>query len=755
MEKLEFSFYSILKNEDVQPYITDNYIFAADGLGGSGGFTHELSEELRANVEKTLHASAFADFDKTIDGVEEFLNGYVANSIKILQDEVKNTSARWGSRIATIRAIYALRFSEQFKNADLSDEKVRKELSNYVHIGLEETAKAFELKAPPINRLALLPTTLCFIKYAEKEDSVEAEVVWAGDSRCYAIVDGQLKKISIDDENKSGEITNLFYVDGDFRATLNYKKFTLKKPCCLMCVSDGIFDPFGNMDSIGVEATILNQIVNNDNIGSLCNNLKTEYAGIGGDDITMAFVGCGYKDYSHLKQDVSLRAEEICAFWKKYCELKTEIEILKKPESDLYDIQSRTKTIYSRILPIIVDCVENDRQDIIVEPIRNYIIEKNKEKLQEKIKDLKSKKQAVLKNLVDLIKEPREYANNAFNIFRDIYSKIKVLDKYSLKDFVCLQYDTELELKYKETISCIIQQLEDAEKQVVLAEESINKIILPKRQTVKAINKIQSPIKKNLLSIKRSFLEYTEAILKVKEPVKTYLELSSKIQEKVKELCLLKEKADKATLTAKKEKDVFNNYNDLKNWYETYLNFNPIKIAKVNDNKTPIFSTFKNIANLFIAKSDSEDSIEQKINEKINNCKTENDEINKFVKSLTKSFETSTKKDEYIGYLSDEVIASFELEILSEPDDCGISVNLNNQLIEEVIQNNKEDICLIIYQCFKDRFLSTSVIDSLYTAALLKEFRTWYKVEKTQKEKIQEISEKIEKYLQEYLSLFN
>ena len=62
---------------------------------------------------------------------------------------------------------------------------------------------------------------------------------------------------------------------------------------------------------------------------------------------------------------------------------------------------------------------------------------------------------------------------------------------------------------------------------------------------------------------------------------------------------------------------------------------------------------------------------------------------------------------------------------------------------------------VIIYQCFKDRFLSTSVIDSLYNASMLKEFRAWYKVEKTQKEKIREISEKIEKYLQEYLSLFN
>ena len=42
---LKFRFYSVLKNEDAPPFLSDTLLAVADGLGGSGSTVHKIDYE--------------------------------------------------------------------------------------------------------------------------------------------------------------------------------------------------------------------------------------------------------------------------------------------------------------------------------------------------------------------------------------------------------------------------------------------------------------------------------------------------------------------------------------------------------------------------------------------------------------------------------------------------------------------------------------------------------------------------------------
>ena len=180
-----FKFYSVLKNEDAMPFIGKNILVAADGMGGAGSTVHEIDRKKYKNLREELDECAFDDFDG--DLVDQSFIDYVDQLLEPMIDEASDTSALWASRIIISRFVYALCYNEKFKDCDLSDDEVRKKLSAYVRKGVLEVADHFKLESGRYSGLKVLPTTLCAIRYEENDSSVDAEVIWAGDSRCYAL----------------------------------------------------------------------------------------------------------------------------------------------------------------------------------------------------------------------------------------------------------------------------------------------------------------------------------------------------------------------------------------------------------------------------------------------------------------------------------------------------------------------------------------------------------------------------------------
>lgn len=361
MTNTAFKFYSVLKNEDAMPYIGGNLLVAADGLGGSGSAVHTIDRVKHMDMHDDFMVSAFGD----MKAVSPELQGYVEELIAPMVDGKDDTSALWASRIVIARCVYALTEGE-FQKADLSDKKVRAKLAEFIEAGLHEVAKKFDLQKGKYDGQLLLPTTLAFIRYTEKKRSVIVETVWAGDSRCYAFTPEGLKLLSLDDEDNSGSITNLFYADND-KVTLNYICHEIPKPCALMAVSDGIFDPFDPHENLGVEHTLLSAIKESNSPQEVATALYNFYGSVHGDDATMAFVPLGFDSFDDMQNKLAKRTDEILDVRKKQGELYSALEVMNQSEEEAsHYVLSRTNDRYDYIVPMLVDAIESGATDIVL-----------------------------------------------------------------------------------------------------------------------------------------------------------------------------------------------------------------------------------------------------------------------------------------------------------------------------------------------------------------------------------------------------
>lgn len=358
MKSNKFRIYSVLKNEDALPFIGDNVLISADGLGGSGSTVHKIErgeyKDFRGAILETLFAN------KAV--VPEDLQKYIDKLISAMADDKDDTSALWASRIVIARCAYELVFGE-YKDADLGNDNTRAKLVSDIVANLSFAAKRFGLKTYREDQ-RLLPTTLAIIRYEEKEKTVVVESLWAGDSRCYAILPDGLKALSVDDEDSTGAITNLFYAGND-KCKLNYLRRELPKPCVLMTVSDGVFDPYVPHDHLGVEATVLSAIEASESVDELKEKLYKHYNAIRGDDATIAFCAVGApEEYRDFKAIFSERAKKISATYERYANLSKVLDLAKTPEDADNYVRNRINNKFDYIASDLVEAIAEHGGDV-------------------------------------------------------------------------------------------------------------------------------------------------------------------------------------------------------------------------------------------------------------------------------------------------------------------------------------------------------------------------------------------------------
>ena len=365
MKNNNFKFYSVLKNEDANPYIGNDIIVVADGLGGSGSTVHEINREKHKNIQNDIMTGAFCGMkDKDISSA---LRSYIEELIKPMTDGKDDSSALWASRIVIARCIYALTEGE-LKESKLSEEKIRQELVKFILKGLNNTVEKFKLQNGKYDGQLLLPTTLSLIRYTEKSDTVIAETLWAGDSRSYALTKDGLKLLSKDDEDNSGSITNLFYADNK-KVTLNYRQYEIEKPCALLVVSDGVFDPFDPDEHLGVEYVLLTALQESTSFEDVAEKLRSFYSEVRGDDATMAFVSFGINDFDEMKRYFEDRAKKIKEFREEQIKYHSALEVLNLSEEEAkHYVTTRTQDKYDTIADMLVEAIQNDLQDIAFTP---------------------------------------------------------------------------------------------------------------------------------------------------------------------------------------------------------------------------------------------------------------------------------------------------------------------------------------------------------------------------------------------------
>ena len=382
-ENKGFRFYSVLKNEDAAPYSDSRLLVAADGLGGAGSTVHVIDREKYDDFAAELYEAAYGDLN--VDEDEEFKNWLVNVWLKDMADDKDDTSALWASRIVIARFVYALTRSKSAKEGtlDISDKKTQQKLFAFVGRGLERVADRFDLQSGKYSNQLLLPTTLAAIQYTEEENDVIAESLWAGDSRCYALTPNGLFSLSQDDEDGSGAINNLFYLGDEdaVRQEFNYKKFKIPKPCVLMTVSDGIFDPFDAYSHFGVECVLLNHIKNCSGFDELAESLKVNFDRIHADDATMAFTMFGFEDYNDLQEKLSQRTDKMLAMWEKFAEMKSRVDVSDDEDEVAGYVRNRTSDKFPGVITELLNSLQGDGEtDFAVTETLKEIVGKKCEK---------------------------------------------------------------------------------------------------------------------------------------------------------------------------------------------------------------------------------------------------------------------------------------------------------------------------------------------------------------------------------------
>lgn len=373
--RLSFDFYSVLKNEDAPPFVGKNFLVAADGLGGAGSNVHVIDRSKHPDLKKEIMDAAYGDFDES---EKNAIIDYLNTLVEPMADEKSDTSALWASRIIIGRFVYAMMKgaapakesdSEEQKltKLDVSNEAHRAALSTFISNGLTKVAESLSLKNGEYSGQLLLPSTLSAICFEERESSVVAECVWAGDSRCYALCPSGLKLLSEDNEDSSGAITNLFAASIE-KTVLHYRRYEIEKPCALMVVSDGIFDPFAE-DYIGVEYYFQDAISKSGSLEELSAMLKAQYDSIRGDDSTVAFTAFGFKDYEDMKQALKPRADYFFDLTQRWQQLRSALELVDLPESEVSGyIATRTSDKYEKIAQLISDALIEKKEDAAISP---------------------------------------------------------------------------------------------------------------------------------------------------------------------------------------------------------------------------------------------------------------------------------------------------------------------------------------------------------------------------------------------------
>ena len=362
---LKFRFYSVLKNEDAPPFITDTLLAVADGLGGSGSTVHKIDYAKYPDFRGEIMNSAFGDMS---DEGKAMLAWYFSEIIAPMADNIGDTSALWASRIALARFVYALGTDRRFSPEGLRFPEVRAELSDFVKKGLISVAERFGFESGKISGQILLPTTLTAIRSKEYENSVRAEVMWVGDSRAYAFTKDGMKLLSVDDEDESGCITNIFDGREGKRARINYRVYQIPKPCLLMTASDGVFDPFSPNDNLGVENLFLSVMSKVNSAVDMARALSGIYSKIHADDASVCLKAFGFSDFDEIKSLFSERAEYISVVAEKLDKMRSTLDVMDTDEADVCSyISQRSEDKYAKICEILLEKQRSGVSDIILD----------------------------------------------------------------------------------------------------------------------------------------------------------------------------------------------------------------------------------------------------------------------------------------------------------------------------------------------------------------------------------------------------
>lgn len=184
------------------------------------------------------------------------------------------------------------------------------------------------------------PTTAA-IAYAKNEtDGIAIHVIWAGDSRIYAIDSKGLMQLSNDDLDGEDALSNLTsdaaltnLISSDGKYVLHHKRILAKRPIIIIAASDGCFSYYSS--PMEFEYMLIEALVNSNSIDGVRKKIINELNEVAGDDFTLGLMAFNFGTYADIKNAMLKRikllydnyiskinentgADEIKAMWEEY-----------------------------------------------------------------------------------------------------------------------------------------------------------------------------------------------------------------------------------------------------------------------------------------------------------------------------------------------------------------------------------------------------------------------------------------------------
>ena len=322
------------QGEDALPYADANLIMTADGLGGGAAIYHRSLDRNMLDPDRIMDVLFKGVYDDRSD--ERFV-GYVKDSFAGLfalgDSYAANTrsikkSGYFASRLAGAVIVHEMLYNDRVSPDRLiedieHDERVGKKEERLAKIG-DHFAKVMREKLAKIasnanliyetafSGLALLGTTLCATICLERESTVEAICLTAGDSRPYVWTPSQgLRQLLPDEERDDGNMTNYISLTKDFHIRADH--FSFEKPCVLFNATDGCFDSAMFLSQMAFEKAILEAGAESASTEEMASKLTDFFttAGEHDDSSTLAMKIYGYSDFADFSRSAAERLERM------------------------------------------------------------------------------------------------------------------------------------------------------------------------------------------------------------------------------------------------------------------------------------------------------------------------------------------------------------------------------------------------------------------------------------------------------------
>ena len=325
--------------DDAVPYIGSRLISVADGSGGQSN-----AKQTDINPELLDRGTAF---EAAVQGILDpaapeweqlriqFEENFFTETFDLARDYAAaggRKSCYFGSRLANLFLREALekrfpgetldRFFDEL-NAASAEERSRQaadigeELAKQLFDRMQQAETNCGLKRSSSSKQTLMSTTYSGILFLEREDCVDVLSIQAGDSQSYAMVREQtssgqelvLKLLQAPHENSNGDMNNFINSERPFRLTCAYQRF--RKPCALLCASDGCFDAFSSPALF--ERFLMTEIragLKNEDMSAAAENMERFLAARTSDDTSsMAFIAFSFD--RDIRLDMQAREENL------------------------------------------------------------------------------------------------------------------------------------------------------------------------------------------------------------------------------------------------------------------------------------------------------------------------------------------------------------------------------------------------------------------------------------------------------------